>query len=145
MSGIRSFTRRPAISGVGYATAGSAPVYVDSDDNTLKMIPAGSGTTELSIPTIISTSGAKFAAGSGALVTGTATVATGLTSVIGFQATVYGATGFATGATEVDEIVVASITTGAVSVKGVFSIFSTGSRAMSASGTATFYWWAVGM
>ncbi len=145
MSGIRSITRRPAISGVGYATAGSAPFYVDSDDNTVKVIPAGSGTTEVAIPTTVSTSGARFAAGSGALVSGTGTIATGLTSVLGFQATVYGATGFATGATEVDEVIVSSITTGSVAVKGVFSIFSTGSRAISASGTATFYWYAVGM
>lgn len=145
MSGIRSLTRRPAISGVGYASAGSAPIYVDSDDNTIKVIPAGTGTTEVAIPTAVSTSGAKFAAGSGALVSGAATIATGLTSVLSFQATVYGATGFATGATEVDEIIVSSITTGAVAVKGVFSIFTTGSRALSVSGTATFYWLAVGM
>lgn len=145
MSGIRSITRRPTLSGVGYATAGSAPFYVDSDDNTAKMIPAGSGTSEVNFATAVSSSGAKFAAGSGALVTGTATVATGLTSVISFQATVYGATGFATGATEVDSIIVSSITTGAVAVKGVFSIFTTGSRAISASGTATFYWTAIGM
>lgn len=31
----------------GYATAVNAPVYVDSDDNRLKMIPAGSGTAEV--------------------------------------------------------------------------------------------------
>lgn len=45
MSGIRSITRRPTI--VGVATDGSAPIYVDSDDNILKIIPAGSGTTEV--------------------------------------------------------------------------------------------------
>jgi len=31
------------------ATAGATPIYVDSDDNILKMIPAGSGTTEVQI------------------------------------------------------------------------------------------------
>ncbi len=45
MSGIRSITRRPTVA--GYASAGSAPIYVDSDDNILKIIPAGTGTTEV--------------------------------------------------------------------------------------------------
>lgn len=47
MSGIRSITRRPAA--IGYATAGSAPLRVDSSDNKVKVIPAGSGTTELEL------------------------------------------------------------------------------------------------
>jgi hypothetical protein len=47
MSGIRSITRRPAI--VGSASAASAPIYVDSDDNVLKIVPAGSGTTEVQV------------------------------------------------------------------------------------------------
>jgi len=33
----------------GFATATSAPIYVDSDDNELKIIPAGSGTTEQTV------------------------------------------------------------------------------------------------
>lgn len=45
MSGIRSITRRPTVA--GFATAGSAPFYVDSDDNRIKAITAGSGTTEV--------------------------------------------------------------------------------------------------
>jgi hypothetical protein len=49
MSGIRSITRAPSIK--GFATEGSAPIYVDSDDNKLKFIPAGSGTTEIEIGT----------------------------------------------------------------------------------------------
>ena len=44
MSGIRSIYRGPTIK--GYASGGSAPVYVDSDDNLVKVIVAGSGTTE---------------------------------------------------------------------------------------------------
>jgi hypothetical protein len=47
MSGIRSITRRSTI--VGSAVAGSAPIYVDSDDNKVKLIPAGSGTTEVAL------------------------------------------------------------------------------------------------
>ncbi len=45
MSGIRSLTRRTAIA--GYATDGSAPIYVDRDDNRVKLIPTGTGTTEV--------------------------------------------------------------------------------------------------
>lgn len=45
MSGVRSLLRAPDAK--GYATAGSAPIYVDSDDNRVKLIPAGSGTTEV--------------------------------------------------------------------------------------------------
>ena len=143
MSGIRSITRRPTV--VGTASAGSAPIYVDSDDNTLKHIPAGSGTTEIAIPTAVSTSGAKIAAGSGALVSGSATIATGLTSVLGFQATLNGPTGFTTGATEVSNLIVSTITTGSVVVKGVFNAFVTGAATLSSSGTGGFTWVAVGM
>lgn len=47
MSGIRSITRRSTI--IGPATPTSAPIYVDSDDNIFKFIPAGSGTTEVQV------------------------------------------------------------------------------------------------
>lgn len=43
---VRRSAAKPA-----YATRGAAPVYVDSDDNQLKIIPAGSGTTEKFVPT----------------------------------------------------------------------------------------------
>lgn len=56
MSGIRSITRNPMVK--GSATAASAPIYVDSDDNRLKMIPAGTGTAEVVIQ---ETSGAGLA------------------------------------------------------------------------------------
>ena len=142
MSGIRSITRHPVVR--GYATSGSAPIYVDVDDNALKIIPAGSGTTELAVNLAATASGFRTAVGTGTLVTGAATIATGLTSVLGFTATVYGATGFATGATEVDRIIVGTITTGSVVVTGAFSSFATGASTLSASGTATFYWIAFG-
>jgi hypothetical protein len=45
MSGIRSLTRYKTIK--GYASDGSAPIYVDSDDNRVKLIPTGGGTTEV--------------------------------------------------------------------------------------------------
>ena len=42
--------RRQATNPLGApGTPNSAPIYVDSDDNILKMIPAGSGTTEVQI------------------------------------------------------------------------------------------------
>lgn len=129
----------------GYATPTNAPVYVNSTDNLVHIIPIGSGTAEQVLSLAVSTSGARSAAGTGTLVTGSAIVATGLTSVLQFSATVFGATGFATGATEVDRIIVSSITTGAVTVKGVFNSFATGAATISVSGTATFYWTAQGM
>ncbi len=47
MSGIRSLVRNSTIKGA--ASAGSAPIYVDSDDNLVKVVPAGSGTTEVAL------------------------------------------------------------------------------------------------
>lgn len=82
--------------------------------------------------------------GVGTFVSGTATIATGLTSVNAFAATIYGATGFATGATEISDVVTSSITTGSVVVKGVFNAFATGAATISVSGTGQFHWWAIG-
>jgi hypothetical protein len=56
MSGVRSLVRNSTIK--GYATANSAPIYVDSDDNRVKLIPAGTGTTEVVLQ---EASGAGFA------------------------------------------------------------------------------------
>lgn len=47
MSGIRSIFRGPSITNKGYATAGSAPFYVKDTDNRVRVIPAGTGTTEV--------------------------------------------------------------------------------------------------
>jgi len=44
---IRNIRRQATVPGVATSTA--APIYVDSDDNKLKMIPAGSGTTEVEV------------------------------------------------------------------------------------------------
>jgi len=43
----RSITRRKTLQ--GYADPASAPIYVDSDDDILKIIPAGSGSTEVQL------------------------------------------------------------------------------------------------
>lgn len=46
---IRNIRRQATNPGAYPATPNSAPIYVDSDDNKLKYIPAGSGTTEVVI------------------------------------------------------------------------------------------------
>lgn len=46
---IRNIRRQATNPGAYPATPTAAPIYVDSDDNKLKMIPAGSGTTEVEI------------------------------------------------------------------------------------------------
>lgn len=46
---IQYIVRRSTFSPGALAKAGAAPIIVDSDDNKLKMIPAGSGTTEVEI------------------------------------------------------------------------------------------------
>ena len=51
MSGIRSLYR--GATQKGYASAASAPIRVDDTANTIKMIPAGTGTTEVEfLPTV---------------------------------------------------------------------------------------------
>ncbi len=141
MSGIRSIHRNPTVK--GFATAASAPIYVDSDDNALKFIPAGTGTTEVVVAVAAQASGFKFAAGTGTLVTGSIIVATGLTTVLGFAVALAGSGARATGATEVAQLTVTSITTGAVSVQGMYST-AAATWVSSASGTSAFYWTAVG-
>lgn len=42
---VRNLVRTPTVK--GYATPTSAPIYVDSDDNRVKLIPTGSGSTEV--------------------------------------------------------------------------------------------------
>lgn len=44
---IRNIRRQATVPGTATSTA--APIYVDSDDNILKFIPAGSGTTEVQL------------------------------------------------------------------------------------------------
>lgn len=44
---IRSIARQATVP--GFASSKCAPIYLDSDDNILKMIPAGTGTTEVQV------------------------------------------------------------------------------------------------
>lgn len=138
---IRGINRNPTA--LGFATPTNAPFFVDSDDNTVYVIPAGTGST--AIPLVYGVaSGVKMAAGTGTLVTGTVTIATGLSTVLGFSANISGTGAKSTGASEVSALQVASITTGAVIVQGFYNSPTTGAMTISASGTASFYWTALG-
>jgi len=81
---IRNIVRRSTVSGV--ATPVNAPIYVDSDDNKLKFIPAGSGTTEVTVQdsanpvqTAASTAASGYATGAGGAVTQATSASTGVT------------------------------------------------------------------
>lgn len=79
----RSIFRGPTP--VGIATAKGAPIYVDSDDNRLKSIPAGSGSTEVIVAdsnkaVVTSPTGELgFDTGAGGAVTQITSAATGVT------------------------------------------------------------------
>ncbi len=68
------------------ATPRSAPVYVDSDDNRLKFVPAGSGSTEVTVQdsanpllSALATGAGGYSTGAGGAVTQITTAATGVT------------------------------------------------------------------
>lgn len=127
----------------GSATPTNAPIFIDSADNTPKLIPAGSGSTQVALVTAVAASGAKVVGGSGALVTGAATIATGLTSVLGFSANMVGQpTG--TGAASNQILTISSITTGSVVVAAYAVSSVTGATVAASTSTGSFYWTAVG-
>jgi hypothetical protein len=90
---------------------------------------------------LTNTGAGKFAAGTGTLVTGAVIIATGLTSVTSFQATLIGP---ATGASGAQIIQTTSITTGAVTVGGFFASTVTGSMVAATTATGAFFWMAYG-
>ena len=138
----------------GTVTASNAPVYVDSDDNRLKVIPAGTGSTEvlfldssygIGASGVVGTAaGVKVAGGSGALVSGTAVVATGLATVSGFSWNIVGATG--TGAANAELPTITSIATGAVTITAFYvsTIGASGASIISSGSAASYYWTALG-
>jgi len=85
-----------------------------------------------------------YAYGTGTLVTGGVVIQTGLRTVSSFTANISGTGAKTTGAAEVSTLQIAAITTGAVTVAGFFNSFVTGASTISVSGTATFYWTAIG-
>ena len=146
----RSIVRRPTVvPSISAATGAnaigtSAPIYVDSDDDALKYIPAGTGSTERAVAVSLSTSGFRFTAGTGTCVSGTVVVATGLATVLGFVATLEGTGATATGATEIDTLFVSSITTGAVTVAGSYHSATAAVQVVSTASSSTFRWFALG-
>lgn len=144
MSGIRSLTRRAAVAGV--ATSASAPIYVDSADNAVKVVPAGSGTTPVTLGAAVSSSGNKYAAGVGTFVTGTLLIATGLAGVLSFQATLTTNPSGATAAASA-QLIVATITgtTGAVTATAYSITSVTGAVTAANTATGSFSWVAIGM
>ena len=87
---------------------------------------------------------AHLACGTGTFASGTVTIATGLNAVTAFTATLVGTGATATGATEIERIVVASITTGSVVCNGSYHSGTAAVSVQSVSGTAAFYWIAYG-
>lgn len=92
------------------------------------------------IKDLTNTGAGKIAYGTGTLVSGTVTIATGLVLCTSFAATLIGTGATATGVTEVERLVVASITTGAVVVNGSYHSGTAAVTVQSVSGTAAFYW-----
>ncbi len=121
--------------------AGTAAQAGDTAD----LVDVTNGLNQLQgIKDLTSTGAGKIAYGTGTLVSGTVTVATGLTLCTAFATTLIGTGATATGATEVERLVVASITTGAVVVNGSYHSGTAAVCVQSVSGTAAFYWVGVG-
>ncbi len=99
-------------------------------------------TTSLTGSTGATFSGAKIVAGSGALVTGTLTITTGLTSIQGFQTTLLTQpTGTGTASSQ---ILVTTITTGSALVTAYSVSSVTGATVAASTSTGTFSWIAFG-
>ena len=144
MSGIRSLTRRA--SAVGYANTATCPIFVDSADNIPKVIPAGTGSTVLPMVLAVAAtgSGARLAAGSGALVSGVLAITTGLTTVLGFSCNPSTATG--TGVVA-PQILVPTWATGTVTVTAYYvsTIGASGALAAASGSSGGITWTAVGI
>jgi hypothetical protein len=109
------------------------------------LVDTNQGLAQLSaIRDVTNTGAGKLAYGTGTFVSGTVTVATGLTLCTAFAATLIGTGATATGATEIERVVVASISTGAVVVNGSYHSGTAAVMVQSVSGTAAFYWLAAG-
>ncbi len=109
------------------------------------LVDTSQGLSQLqAIKDLTNTGSGKLAYGTGTLASGTVTIATGLTLCTAFATTLIGTGATATGATEVERLVVASITTGAVVVNGSYHSGTAAVTVQSSSGTAAFYWLAAG-
>ncbi len=169
---IRGIVRQATVAGV--ASTKNAPIFIDSDDNILYTIPAGSGTTvvaqcdvssvqtltnkTLTTPTIASSAtfpvvkdatGAGLrlvAGGTGAMVSGTITITTGLTQILGMTANVVVQPN-ATGALS-PQILVVAPGTGASGGSGVVTAYfissGTGATTIASGSSGTVAWTAFG-
>lgn len=136
MAGLNLYARWMRMNnGVAPPTAADLADLVDTS-SAFSQVPA--------IQTATGASGVRVAHGTGSLVTGTVIVATGLSTVVAFAYSIVGTGATVTGATEVERLTVSSITTGAVSVAGSYHSGTAAVMVPSASGTATFYWIAIG-
>ena len=136
---IRSVVR--AATPKGYALPDNAPIYVDSDDNQLKVIPAGTGSTE--VPVMLGgTAVAKIVGGTGALVTGTLLIATGLSQITAAWASQREQpTGTGTASMQ---ILVPTWATGGLTVTAYSVASVTGGTAAASTSTGAFSWGAIG-
>ena len=135
MAGFNLYSRYLRMNGGTNIVSGDVADLVDTSQG-LSQLQA--------IKDITNTGAGKLAYGTGTLASGTVTVATGLTLCTAFCATLIGTGATATGATEVERLVVASITTGAVVVNGSYHSGTAAVTVQSVSGTAAFYWVAAG-
>lgn len=109
------------------------------------LVDTSQGLTQLSaIKDITNTGAGKLAYGTGTFASGTVTIATGLTLCTAFVASMIGTGATATGVSEIERVVVASITTGAVVCNGSYHSGTAAVCVQSASGTGQFYWLACG-
>ena len=117
----------------------------NSANDLADIVDASSGLSQLqAIKDLTNTGAGKVAYGTGTFVSGTVTVATGLTLCTSFVATLIGTGATATGATEIERVVVASITTGAVVCNGSYHSGTAAVSVQSVSGTSAFYYVACG-
>jgi hypothetical protein len=118
------------------ASGSAAPIYVDTDDNSIKVIPGGFGSsTEVVLPTVAG-SGSKIAAGTGTLDgSNPTTISTGLTSVLAFTATKIDTDGVGAGT--------AFLTHGTPS-GGSVDVYAWVAAGTASTSTETFSWIAVG-
>lgn len=134
--GTRNLYNRMVRVNSGTATQGS-----DAAD----LVDVTNGLAQLQgLKDITNTGSGKIAYGTGTFVSGTVTVATGLTLCSSFIATLIGTGATATGATEIERVVVVSITTGAVVCNGSYHSGTAAVMVQSVSGTAAFYYVACG-
>lgn len=114
-------------------------------NDTADLVDTNQGLAQLNaVKDITNTGAGKLVAGTGTFVSGTVTVATGLTLCTSFIATMIGTGATASGATEIERAVVASIATGAVVVNGSYHSGSAAISVQSVSGTGQFYYLAYG-